>query len=84
MKIENKLDKYIGEGVVTPPDPQKKKAFDDYKKAQKEASVILKSFKMKLSNHMNRFFQASKLDLNYVDDIKYLVSELKSLDNYFK
>jgi len=84
MKIENKLDKYIGEGVVTPPDPQKKKAFDDYKKLQKEATGILNTFKTKLRNHQNRFFGESKLDLNYIDDIKYLVGELKGLNNYFK
>lgn len=83
MKIENKLDEYIGEGVIKP-DPQKKKAFDKYNKFQKEATGILDGFKTKLRNHQNRFFQASKMDLNYVDDIEYLVRELKGLSNYFK
>ena len=95
MKTEDKIDKYIDEkkymptidkktGVVWQGDPKKKKAYDDYKKAQKEASGIINAFKTKLRNHQNRFFQASELDLNYLDDIKYLVKELKDLYNYFK
>lgn len=82
-RIDEKLDEYLDEKVV-PPDPQKKKAFDKYNKLQKEATSILDGFKTKLRNHQNRFFQASKMDLNYVDDIEYLVRELKSLNNYFK
>jgi hypothetical protein len=66
------------------PDPQKKKAFDEYNKLQKEADKILNGFKTKLKNHQNKFFGASSLDLNYVDNIEYLVRELKDLYNYFK
>jgi len=83
METINKIDKYIDEAVI-PANPMKKRAFDDYKKYQKEASSILNIFKTKLRNHQNRFFQESELDLNYVDDIKYLVNELKDLNDYFK
>ncbi|HUS49764.1 MAG TPA: hypothetical protein VMZ91_06340 [Candidatus Paceibacterota bacterium] len=80
-KCGAEIKRYSG---VQKPDPQKKKAFDEYNKFQKEATNLLKIFKVKLRNHQNRFFGEKELNLNYVDDIKYLVGQLKSLKIYFE
>ena len=76
MKTTDKIDQYIGE-AIKPPDPERKRIFDEYKQLQKEASGFLNVLKTKLRNHQNRFFQASKPDLAYLNQLEDAVEDLR-------
>lgn len=78
MKTTDKIDQYIGE-AIRPADPERKQIFDEYKALQKEAAGFLKTLKTNLRNHQNRFFQASKPDLAFSNQLEDAVEDLRRI-----
>jgi hypothetical protein len=66
-------DKYL----INEVDANKKKAFDQYKKLQKDIKGLLGSYKIALQNHQNKFFQGEFPGWGPVGDLEKVKNDLE-------